>query len=170
MTDTTESGVLATKNSQLDKAQKKAEAAAAEAQRLQIELRLARDGFTGRYLNAQIANDDLHECETSIARLKNTLPKVPPADCDMVQFLADLPPQKLGEFASKHCHQTIPGIEILEKVRTVLLGRFEEAADAVESYAAETGIAPALVVQFTTWRKLAPEQRANPNLRPNFKL
>jgi hypothetical protein len=165
---TTETGILASKSGQLAKAAEKAEKAAAEAARLKVELQLTRDGFVGRYYSAQQANSDLHECEVTIQRMKNTIPKMPPEGIDIAEFLADLPPQKLAEMAGQHFHQTLPGIALLEKVRAIHLRRFEEAADAVESYASEVGIPAALVVQFAEWRAMNPEQRNHPTNRPNF--
>lgn len=163
-----DTGLLAAKRGALDKAQKKVEAAAAEAQRLANELHQTESRFFGRFYEAATLNDSLADTETTIARMRNSIPKIPEPGCDIVQFLADLPPQRLAEMAGTHLHVTLPGIAALEKVRDLQLRRFEEAADAVESYAAEVGIHPSLVEQFKTWRTLPTDARANPTRRPSF--
>jgi hypothetical protein len=157
---------LDAKRAALDKAQKKAETATAEATRLQAELQMAQNRFFGLYMTAQSANDDLHQTETTILRMKNLVPSIPPEGCDIVEFLAEMPPQKLAEMAGQHIHATLPGIALLERVQALQLARFESAADAVVAYAAEVGIPDILLVQFGEWRAMNPERRFNPTFRP----
>lgn len=167
-TDITDTGILAAKRGQLDKARNKAEAAAAEAQRLEAELLATERKFFGLVQNAKVANDDLHETQTAAQRMRNLLPATPPTGCNIVEFLAELPPQRLGEMAGQHIHSTLPGIRLLEQVADVHKAAFDTAADEVERYAREVGIHASLVADFKAWRKLPPEARANPTRNPSF--
>ncbi len=167
-TDTTDTGLLAAKRGQLDKAQKKAEAAALEAQRLEAELLATERKFLGLVRIAQAKNDDLHATQTATQRMRNTVPALPPIGGDIVEFLAELPPQRLAEMAGQHLNVTLPGIGILEQVADLHQARFDAAADEVEHYAREVGIHGELVQEFRNWRSLTPEARANPTRNPSF--
>lgn len=167
-TNDTDTGLLAAKRGALDKARNKAEAAALEAQRLEAELVATERKFLGLVRTAQAKNDDLHATQTTIQRMRNTVPAFPPAGGDIVAFLSELPPQRLAEMAGQHLNVTLPGISILEQVADLHKAAFDTAADEVERYAREVGIHASLVADFKEWRKLNPEARANPTRNPSF--